>query len=183
MGICASCEFGLETLVSFAILQSADALLPCLDLDQHLRQISVGRRSADHRNIRRALENLFAFLLCHAPQHAKTFALLVELLVVGQPVEDLLLRFITDGTGIVENQPGLFDGLNLPVSFGHKRAHDFFGVVRIHLAPEGFEVKGLLRVASHPGSSITQGGALLRGPMWGGYSCLPPLTLRGRAAA
>jgi hypothetical protein len=51
--------------------------------------------------------------------------------------------------------------LNLPVSLRYKSAHDFFGVVRIHLATESFEVESLLRDVSHPRSSIAQGRDLL----------------------
>jgi hypothetical protein len=33
-----------------------------------------------------------------------------------------------------------------------QRANDFFGVMDIHLAAEGLEVKRLLRARGHPGS-------------------------------
>src|SRR5579872_6962012 len=74
-------ELSLEAFVSFAVVQSGDTLLPCFNLDQHFRQVSIRRRAADQRNIRRALENLFAFLLRYASQHAEALALLIKFLV------------------------------------------------------------------------------------------------------
>ena len=46
--------------------------------------------------MRRALENLFAFLLRHAAQHAKLLSLLLKFFVVVQAMEDLLLGLIAD---------------------------------------------------------------------------------------
>ena len=111
-------ELGFKALVGLAIVESGDALLPCLELHQHLRQLAVGRRSAHHRNVGRAIKNLFALLLRHAAQDAETLALFLKFLVVGQAMKDFLLGFVADGTGVVEDQPGFFDGLNLLVSFG-----------------------------------------------------------------
>ncbi len=59
--------------------------------------------------MRGALENLFAFLLCDAAEHAELFALGQEFFVVGQAMENFLLRFVADGAGVVENQVGLLD--------------------------------------------------------------------------
>ncbi len=115
-------------------------------LGQQLRELSVRRRSADQRNVGRALENLFALLLRDAAQHAKRLALLFILLVIGEPVENFLLGLVADGAGVVENQVGLLDRLHLAIAFLHQRADDLFGVVCIHLAAEGFEVESLLRI-------------------------------------
>ena len=148
MRIGAGSEFGLEAFVGFAVVKPGRAL-PCFDLNQHLRQIAVRRRAAYQRNIRRALENLLAFLLRHAAQHAELLALLLQLLVVVQAVEDFLLGLVADGAGVVENQSGFFDGLNLPVALGNQRPHDLFRVMGIHLAAKGFEVKRLLGLRRH----------------------------------
>ena len=85
--------------------------IPCFDLHQHLRQVAVRGRSADQGNIRRALENLFAFLLGHASEHAERLALLSEFLVVVEADENLLLGLVADGAGIVEDEFGFFDRL------------------------------------------------------------------------
>ena len=123
--------------------------LPYFKLRQHFRQVAVAGRSAYERDMRRALKNLFAFLLRHASQHAKLLALGQQLLVVRQPMEDLLLRLVANGAGVVQNQVGLLDRLYLFVSLVHQRANDLFGVMHVHLAAEGFEVKGLVRIGGH----------------------------------
>lgn len=96
----------------------------------------------------------FAFLLGHAAQHSKLLALFLQLLVVVQPVEDLLLGFITDGAGVVEDQAGFLYSLDLAVAFRDERAYDFFRVVRVHLAAKGFQVEGLGRLTRHSVSII-----------------------------
>ena len=101
-----------------AVVESGDAAVPASSLHQHLRQIAVRRRSAHQRHIRRALENLFALLLRDAAEHAELLALFLQLLVVGEPVKDLLLGLVADGAGVVEHQAGLFDRLDLAVALG-----------------------------------------------------------------
>jgi len=99
--------------------------------------------------VRGALENLFAFLLGYAAEHSKLFALLEQFLVIVQPVENFLFGLVPDGAGVVENQVGLLDRLHLLIAFVQQRADDFFGVMHVHLAAEGFQVKGLLRGGGH----------------------------------
>ena len=72
-----------------------------------LRSISataVGRRSRHQRHIRSALENLFAFLLGHAAEHAKRLALLLKFLVIGEPVKNFLLRLVADRARVVQTR-------------------------------------------------------------------------------
>jgi hypothetical protein len=64
-------------------------------------------------------------------------------------MKNLLLRLIANGASVVQNQPSLFDGRYLAVALGHERANDFFGVMHIHLAAKGFQVKRLLSVGAH----------------------------------
>ena len=142
-------ELGFKAFVGLAIVQAGDALLPCLDLHQHRRQIPVRRRSAHHGNMWGALKNLVAFLLRHAAQDAKLLALLLKLFVIRQPVKDFLLRLIADRTSVVENQSSLFDGGYLAIALGHERANDFFRVMDIHLAAKGFQVERLLGIRAH----------------------------------
>ena len=40
-----------------------------------------------------------------------------------------------------------FDRVHLSIAFLQQRADDFLGVVSVHLAAEGFEVKRFLRIA------------------------------------
>ncbi len=71
----------------------------------------------------------------------------LHLLVIGEAIENFLLGLVADRAGVVENQIGLFDRLDLPIAFLHERPHDLFGVVDVHLAAESFEVERLLRIA------------------------------------
>jgi hypothetical protein len=73
----------------------------------------------------------------------------VQLFVVGQSVKNFLLGLVADGAGVIENQSGLFDGLNLSVALGKQRPYDLFGVVGVHLAAKGFEVEGLAGLTGH----------------------------------
>ena len=93
--------------------------------------------------MRSFLENLLAFLLRHAAQHRERLALAVFFLELLQPVEHLLLGFIADAAGVVEDQLGFFGRLHLLVALMQQRADDLFRVVRVHLAPEGLDVEGL----------------------------------------
>src|SRR5215469_963566 len=111
--------------------------------------------------MRRALKNLLAFLLRDAAEHSELLTLGLQLLEIGQPMEDFLLRLIADRARVVKNQVGLLDCLYLPIAFLDERSHDFFRVVDVHLTPEGFKVEGLLRVPRHRHSIV-----------WDRHSCL-----------
>src|SRR6185369_15773854 len=97
----------------------------------------------------RSFENLFAFLLRHASQHAKLLSLLLKFFVVVQAVERFLLGLVADRAGVVENQVGVFDCLDLLIPLRHERAYDFFRVMDVHLAAKCLEVKGLARLTLH----------------------------------
>ncbi len=114
--------------------------------------------------MRRALENLFALLLGHAAQHAESLALGLELAEVRQPVKHLLFRLVPDGTGVIEDQIGLFHRFHPAITLLHQRAHHFFRVVDIHLAPEGLDVERLARFRLHPAASITPSAGPPRRP-------------------
>src|SRR5579864_9443395 len=94
--------------------------------------------------MRGALENLVAFLLSYAAQYSKFLSLALELLEIGEPMKDFLLGFVADRTGVIENQTGLLDRLNLAVAFLDESADHLFRVMDIHLTTEGFQVEGLL---------------------------------------
>jgi len=53
-----------------------------------------------------------------------------------------LRSLFADAAGVVENKGSGFDRIHLAVTAREKNARDFFGVVLVHLAAEGFEVKG-----------------------------------------
>src|SRR5439155_1273093 len=83
---------------------------------------AIRRRAGDQRNIRRAFENSFTFLLRHAAQYAKLFSLRLKTLVVVETMKDFLLRFVANGTGVVEDQAGFFDRRDLAISLRQQRA-------------------------------------------------------------
>ncbi len=138
-------ELRLKRLVGLAVVQPGNAGFSRFQPHQHLRQLAIRSRPGNQRHVGRTLKNALAFLLRHTPQHAKTLALLVQLFVIVQPVKNLLLRFIANGTGIVENQTGVFFRLHLRVPLGPEGADDLFRIVHVHLAAERFEVKRLRR--------------------------------------
>jgi hypothetical protein len=91
-----------------------------------------------------ALKYLFSLLLGDTANHREFLPLFPELLEIGQAVKDFLLSLVANGTGIVENQLGLLDGIDLAVSLGDERADDLLGVVNVHLASEGLDKEGFL---------------------------------------
>ena len=95
--------------------------------------------------MRGALEDLLAFLLGHAAQHGEELPLARLALELLQAVEDLLLGLVPNAARIVEHQPGILGPLDLRIARGHERADHLFGIVRVHLAAEGFDVEGFPR--------------------------------------
>src|SRR4029077_17774068 len=78
--------------------------------------------------------------------------------------KDLLFRLVANRAGVIKHQPRLFDRRNLTIPLLQKRPNHLLGVVRIHLAPKGFEVKRLGGGVRH-GVSINQQGARQSAPM------------------
>src|SRR5207249_10410259 len=110
---------------------TASRTLPFLDLDQHLRQVALRRRSTDHRNVRRALENFLALLLGDTSQDGEFFSLRLKFFVIGEAMKHLLLGLVADGAGVVEDEASVFDGRNLAVALGNQSANDFLGVMDV----------------------------------------------------
>ena len=78
VGILPGGELGLEGLFGLAVVEAGNAVFAGFQPRQHLRQLAIGGRSGDERDVGRPLEDLFALLLGHAPQHAKALAGLVQ---------------------------------------------------------------------------------------------------------
>ena len=128
--------------------QAGDAAVAAFELDQHFAEVGVAGRPGDQRNVRRAVEDLFALLLGDAAQHAEDLVLHPLALEVLQAVEDLLFGLIADAARVVEYESRVVRRLHLRVALGQQGADDFFGVVGIHLAAECFDVKGFPRHCS-----------------------------------
>ena len=150
VGIVAVRKRGVEGLVRRQA-QAGDAAVSGFELDQHRFQLGVAGGARHQADVRSAAEDLLAFLLGHAAQHAEDFALAGVALELPQAVEHLLLGFVANAARVVEHQVGVFGRFHLGVAAGHERADDLFGIVHVHLAAEGFEIEGFPR---HCGSIL-----------------------------
>ena len=74
----------------------------------------------------------------------------MQALVFVQAVKDLLLGFVADGAGVVEDQAGIFLRFNLPVALLLQCADDLLRVMGIHLAAEGLKIKCFFGCHSNP---------------------------------
>src|SRR5208283_1994680 len=97
--------------------QSGDVPAAAFDLHQQFAQLVVTGRAAHQPYVRRAFENAFALLLCHAAEHANDLVLAAALELL-QAMVHLLLGFIAYAARIVEHQPGLFRRGNPRVALG-----------------------------------------------------------------
>jgi predicted AAA+ superfamily ATPase len=70
-------------------------------------------------------------------------------------VKYLLLGFVANGAGVIENQVSFLDRFHLAVTLMHQRANDLLRVMDIHLTAEGLDIKRLLRGLAHR-TSISQ---------------------------
>jgi len=144
MRIGARGELSFKRLFRLAVVQSGDARLPCLQANQHFRQFPVRRRSGNHRDIRRALEDSLPFLLRHTAQDNESFTRSMQFLVIVQPIEDFLFRLVADGAGVVQDQVGGSLGIYLGIALMTQSADDFLRVMYVHLAAESLEIKRLV---------------------------------------
>ena len=142
VGVLAGGELGFEGFVGLAVVEAGDAVFAGFKAGEHLGELAVGGRAGDERDVGRPLEDLFAFLLGDAAENGEALAGFVQLFVVVEAVEDLLLGFVADGAGVVEDQAGFFFGLDPAVALLLQCANDLFRVMGIHLAAEGFKVEG-----------------------------------------
>src|ERR1700732_1955273 len=93
--------------------------------------------------MRSSLEDSLPFLLGNASDYGEYLALPGGALELIEAVEYLLLGFVTNAAGVVQNKRGGFGRLDLAVAAVNESSDDLLGVVRVHLAAEGFDVKRL----------------------------------------
>ena len=122
--------------------EPGDAPVAGFELHQHFAEARVAGRAGHQADMRRPFENLLAFLLRHAAQHAEDFAFARFALEILQTVENLLLGLVANAARVEKHQSGRIRRRNLRVALGQERACDLFGVVGIHLAAECFQVEG-----------------------------------------
>ena len=122
--------------------QACDAAITSFELDEHLGELVVAGRAGDEANVGGAFKDLFTFLLGDATDDCKDliFTFFLEFVQAGK---DLLLGFVTDAAGVVDDEIGFFRGWNLLVAFTDEGADDLLGIVDVHLATKGFDVKVL----------------------------------------
>ena len=60
-----------------------------------------------------------------------------------QPVKNFLFGLVANAARVVKHQLGVFECGDLEITLVDQRAHDFFRIVRVHLAAEGLDVEGL----------------------------------------
>src|ERR1039457_344251 len=123
--------------------EARDAAIAGLELYQHLGQLVVAGGAGDEADERRALEDLLAFLLRDAAEHAEDLALAVVLLELLEAVKNLLLGLVADAAGVVENEAGFFGRVDLGIALGEERANNFLRIVDVHLAPKRPDIEGL----------------------------------------
>src|SRR5579871_629152 len=136
-------EVGLEGEIGLAVVEAGDAGFAGFEAGKHLGEVAVGSGSGYEGDVGGLLEDALAFLLGDAAEDGKLFALALEALVLVEAMEDLLLGFVADGTGVVEDQAGIGFVLDAGVALVLKGANDFFRIMGVHLAAEGFDIESL----------------------------------------
>ena len=61
----------------------------------------------------------------------------------SQPRKDLLRGLFPNAAGVIENDIGFLVSINRAITPRHQHARYFLRIVDVHLAAEGFQVKGL----------------------------------------
>jgi hypothetical protein len=153
-GIIAAGDFSLEGFIGVDV-ETHDAAVAGFDLREQVRQLAVAGGAADERDPGGALEDFFAFLLGNAAEDADDFAGAGGAAVESQAGEYFLRSFFADAAGVVEDDVGGLWVVDGRVAASEKDASNFFGVVRVHLAAEGFDVE---RLASGNGRQPANNG-------------------------
>ncbi len=139
--IIAARDFGFESFVGVEI-EAGDAAAAGFELRDQLGEFAVAGGAADQADPRSAFENFFAFLLGEAAEHADDFAVRYRF-PVAQARENFLRGFFADAAGVVEDEIGLRGSGDRAIALPLEHAGNFFAVVVVHLAAEGFDEVGL----------------------------------------
>ena len=143
VGVGAGGEVGLEGEVGLAVVEAGDAGFAGFEAGEHLWEVAVGGGPGDEGDVGGFFEDALAFLLGDAAEDGELFAFALESLVLVEAMEDLLLGFVADGTGVVEDQAGVGFVLDAGIALVLEGADDFFGVMGVHLAAKGLDIEGL----------------------------------------
>ncbi len=148
VGVGAGGEVGLEGEVGLAVVEAGDAGFAGFEAGEHVGEVAVGGGPGDQRDVGGLVEDALALLLGYAAEDGELFAFALEALVLVEAVEDLLFGLVADGAGVVEDQAGVGLVLDAGVALLLEGADDFFGVMGVHLAAEGFDIEGLAHTSS-----------------------------------
>src|SRR4029077_14382373 len=94
--------------------------------------------------MRSSLEDSLPLLLGNASDYGEHLALACGALELVEAVEYFLLGFVADAAGVVQNKSRGFGSLDLAVAAMNESSDDLLGIVRVHLAAEGLDVKRLV---------------------------------------
>ena len=83
-------------------------------------------------------------MLRDAAQNADDFFFAGIFPVSAEARKYFLRGFFANAAGVIEDQPGRVDRFDLPVSAAEEHPGNFLGIVDIHLAAEGLDVKGIV---------------------------------------
>src|SRR5579871_239052 len=88
------------------------------------------------------MKNSLAFLLGHAAENANLLRLARHVAKLTEAGKNFLSRLFANAAGVVKDEGGGFDRVDLLVATGKQHASHFFRIVVVHLAAECFEIKG-----------------------------------------
>src|SRR5437588_9403431 len=114
----ASRQFGLERLIRVGF-EAGHAVFARFEARQQQRKFPIARRTAYQAHPRGAFEDLLAFLLRHAPEHADHFARLASKIIsrveFAEARKYFLRRFFPNTARVVKNEARLIRRTHLPV--------------------------------------------------------------------
>ena len=91
-----------------------------------------------------SLKDSLTFLLGNASDDGEHLPLAGSSFELVETVEYLLLGFVTNAAGVVQNESGGFGSVDLAVAALNESPDDLLGIVRVHLAAESLDVKRLI---------------------------------------
>jgi len=123
MGICASGELGLKALV---VMRSSSPVTRDCPVSSCTSIAGKFRYEADPHtsDTYGARSKIFSPPAAPRTPGRQLLALRPILLIIRQPVKDLLLRLVANRTSVIKHQPGLFDGRHLAIPLLQERPDD-----------------------------------------------------------
>src|SRR5580704_2452772 len=144
-GMIAPRQFSFECLVGVGV-KAGDSVLSGFQARQQRRKLPITGRAAHQAYPGGALENLLAFLLRHATEHADHFAgfaaKIISRIEFAEARKNFLRSFFANAAGIVEDEASFVRRGHLAISAPQEHAGHLLGIVLVHLAAECLDVEG-----------------------------------------